>query len=382
VNSLHLGNCLEVLKNIPSESVHAVVTDPPYGISFMAKRCDYDVPSSEIWAECLRVLKPGGHLLAFAGTRTQHRMAVRIEDAGFEIRDMIGWIYGSGFPKSHNVSCSIDKKAGHGNRGRAIPTASTYQASDIDQVNKLTSNPVGPYEAKTDQAQQWIGWGTALKPAMEPITMARKHFPGTVADNVLQHETGALNIEVSRIPCDDGFEKSWNKPVSTNISAPGGQYITNGIQHTVDLSAYAPSGRWPANILHDGSEEVLDLFPIVKGGSWVRTDGARHFNNNGNLTKPLMIGSDTSTGSAARFFYCSKAGKTDRANNKHPTVKPIDLMEYLCRLVTPPGGIVLDPFMGSGTTGVACKRNGFEFIGIEIDPEYFEIARTRCQTFD
>ena len=348
----------------------------------MAKRWDYDVPSSEIWAECLRVLKPGGHLLAFAGTRTQHRMAVRIEDAGFEIRDMIGWIYGSGFPKSHNVSCSIDKKAGHGNRGRAIPTASTYQASDIDQVNKLTSNPVGPYEAKTDEAQQWIGWGTALKPAMEPITMARKPFPGTVADNVLQHETGALNIEACRIPCDDGFEKSWNKPVSTNISAPGGQYITNGIQHTVDLSAYAPSGRWPANILHDGSEEVLDLFPIVKGGSWVRTDGARHFNNNGDPTNPLMIGSDTSTGSAARFFYCSKAGKTDRANNKHPTVKPIDLMEYLCRLVTPPGGIVLDPFMGSGTTGVACKRNGFEFIGIEIDPEYFEIARTRCQTFD
>lgn len=382
MNSLHLGNCLEVLKSIPSESVHAVVTDPPYGISFMAKRWDYDVPSSEIWAECLRVLKPGGHLLAFAGTRTQHRMAVRIEDAGFEIRDMIGWIYGSGFPKSHNISCSIDKKAGHGNRGRAIPTASTYQASDIDQVNKLTSNPVGPYEAKTDEAQQWIGWGTALKPALEPITLARKPFIGTVAENVLQHETGALNIEASRIPCDDGFEKAWSKPVSTNISAPGGQFITNGIQHTVDLSAYAPSGRWPANILHDGSEEVLDLFPTVKGGSWVRTDGARHFNNDGKPTNPIMTGIDTSTGSAARFFYCSKAGKADRADNKHPTVKPIDLMEYLCRLVTPPGGIVLDPFMGSGTTGVACKRNGFQFIGIEIDPEYFEIARTRCQTFD
>jgi site-specific DNA-methyltransferase (adenine-specific) len=282
---------------MPDCSIDAVVTDPPYGLSFMGKRWDYDVPSTEIWAECLRVLKPGGYLLAFAGTRTQHRMAVRIEDAGFEIRDMLAWMYGSGFPKSHNLD--------------------------------------GEHQ----------GWGTALKPAMEPITMARKPFKATVAQNVQEWGTGAINIDGCRIPCDDGFEKAWDNPVSTNISAKGGTYISEGIQHQVDLSEYKPSGRWPANVLHDGSPDV------------VRT-----------------IGEDS------RFFYCSKSSSEDRndgCDNNHPTVKPTDLMRYLCRMVTPTGGIVLDPFTGSGSTGRGAVLEGFRFIGCEMDADYIEIAKAR-----
>ena len=298
MHELHHGNCLDILQTMPDASVDAVVTDPPYGLSFMAKRWDYDVPGVDIWEQCLRVLKPGGYLLAFAGTRTQHRMAVRIEDAGFEIRDMIAWMYGSGFPKSHNLQ---------------------------------------------DDRQ---GWGTALKPAMEPITMARKPFKGTVADNVQAYGTGAINIDGCRIACDDGFEKAWDKPISTNISAKGGKFISEGVQHQVDLSEYKPSGRWPANVLHDGCDDVL-----------------------------------RGMGEAARYFYTPKACKEDRddgcENNFHPTVKPTDLMRYLCRMVTPPGGIVLDPFTGSGSTGRGAVLEGFRFIGCEMDADYIEIANAR-----
>lgn len=326
---LRLGDCLHVLRTMPDSSVDAVVTDPPYGLAFMGKRWDYDVPSVEVWQECLRVLKPGGHLLAFAGTRTQHRMCVRIEDAGFEIRDMIAWVYGSGFPKSHNVSCSIDKAHGHPNRGRAIPTASTYQASDIEEKHKLTSNPVDAYEAKTDAARQWQGWGTALKPALEPITVARKPLVGTVADNVMRYGTGAINVDGCRVGTEgtirpSGYSSIWNN----------GTMISSGSE----------TGRWPANLIHDGSDEVTGLFP----------------------------------GNEARFFYCAKASKRDRdEGNNHPTVKPTELMRYLCRLVTQPGGTVLDPFMGSGSTGKAAILEGFKFTGIERDEKYIEIARAR-----
>ena len=399
-----------MLSGVEDCSVDSVVCDPPYGLSFMGKRWDYDVPSVAIWRECLRVLKPGGYLLAFAGSRTQHRMAVNIEDAGFEIRDMIAWVYGSGFPKSHNVSCSIDKMAGHGNRGRAIPTASSYQASDVEQENKLTSNPVGPYEPKTDDAKKWAGYGSALKPSIEPITVARKPLDGTIAENVLKWGTGAMNIDGCRVPMDqDDFDK-----LSRGVDAirERGGSMDNSWKNSSDLSGANPAnplGRWPANFIHDGSQEVLDLFPDVKGGSWVNTDGARHFNNNGKKTGYIASGrSDASNGSAARFFYCSKSNKTDRnegcesieakqyshdgrdtpienayqrngskANNFHPTVKPTDLMRYLCRLVTQPGGVVLDPFMGSGTTGKAAMLEGFRFIGCEMDEEYYKIAEAR-----
>ena len=328
--TLYAADCLAVLRDMPDESVDSVVTDPPYGLSFMGKKWDYDVPGVDVWAECLRVLKPGGHLLAFAGTRTQHRMCCRIEDAGFEIRDMIAWVYGSGFPKSHNLK------------------------------------------------DEWRGWGTALKPALEPITLARKPLEGTVAANVLEYGTGGINVESCRVPGND-HASAWDRPVSTNIGA--GSYISDGTQHAVDISANKPSGRWPANLIHDGSDEVVGLFPCnVKGGTWNRTAGARHFNNDGEPTDYQTIGSDASTGSAARFFYCAKASKADRdEDNSHPTVKPTALMRYLCRLVTPPGGIVLDPFTGSGSTGKATAAEGFSFIGIEREAAYCEIARHRIQ---
>ena len=350
MHELYHGNCLDILRTMPDCSVDAVVTDPPYGLSFMGKRWDYDVPSTEIWAECLRVLKPGGYLLAFAGTRTQHRMAVRIEDAGFEIRDMLAWMYGSGFPKSHNVSIAIDKADGADRD--IIGTNSNHrlgQSKGLAPGVAMTGQPHtgdGNITAPaTDAAKQWQGWGTALKPAMEPITMARKPFKATVAQNVQEWGTGAINIDDCRIPCDDGFQKAWDNPVSTNISAKGGTFISVGIQHQVDLSEYKPSGRWPANVLHDGSAEILQ-----------------------------------GMGEAARFFYTPKACKDDRddgCDNNHPTVKPTDLMRYLCRMVTPTGGVVLDPFTGSGSTGRGAVLEGFRFIGCEMDADYIEIAKAR-----
>ena len=407
------GDCLDVLKTLDDESIDSIVTDPPYGLSFMGKRWDYDVPSVEVWQECLRVLKPGGYLLAFAGTRTQHRMCVRIEDAGFEIRDMIAWVYGSGFPKSHNVSCAIDKANGHPNRGRAIPTASTFQASDIEQKNKLTSNPVEAYEAKTDAARQWHGWGTALKPALEPITVARKPLVGTVADNVMRYGTGALNVDGCRVESD--------KPIP-RFDAPSSRFINRKeISHQPSAENNRPNksiephnkGRWPANLIHDGSDEVTGLFPETKSGlrkltdSVGREDGYLH--NHGRFGERKAIPAETygDSGSAARFFYCAKASKRDRdeglslparqyshdgrtkpienayqrnnstARNNHPTVKPTELMRYLCRLVTQPNGVVLDPFCGSGSTGKAAALEGFRFVGIEREPAYAEIARAR-----
>ena len=382
---LHLGNCLDSLKGVPDNSVDSIVTDPPYGISFMSKKWDYDVPSVEIWKECLRVLKPGGFLLSFSSTRTYHRMTINIEDAGFEIRDSCTWNYSSGFPKSHNISASIDKMYGHPNRGRAIPTASSYQACDIDQDNKLTSNPVGPYEPKTDEAKQWQGWGTALKPSQEFIAMARKPLDGTVANNVLTWGTGGINIDATRVPMSDEDYEKLSSGVE-RIREKGGT-MGNSWKNSSDLSGanpVNPAGRWPANFIHDGSQEVLELFPDVKG-------------------------------SAARFFYVPKASKKDKEEglddfeertqaatfgdigpmegnprkpntghvqkirNHHPTVKPTELMKYLCRLVTQPGGIVLDPFMGSGSTGKAAILEGFRFIGCELDEEYLAIAEARIK---
>lgn len=357
------GDCLDVLRGMADNSVDAIVTDPPYGLSFMGKRWDYDVPSEVIWAECLRVLKPGGYLLAFAGTRTQHRMAVRIEDAGFEIRDMIAWVYGSGFPKSLDVSKAIDKAAGaerellrtevRYNEASGIVAAGRNERTLIER--KITA-------PATVAARQWQGWGTALKPALEPITVARKPLIGTVADNVQQYGTGALNIDDCRVEAER--PTGWGGGGSALYE--GGLSRDGGAARPVD-------GRWPANLIHDGSAEAAEVF-----------------------------------GEAARFFYCAKASKTDRNegcdnlplqaaggmsgrrdgsmgsitynnNNTHPTVKPADLMAYLCRLVTPPGGVVLDPFMGSGSTGKAAMLEGFRFIGIEREAEYVAIARARIE---
>ena len=302
---------------MPDASVDAVVTDPPYGLSFMGKRWDYDVPGVEIWEQCLRVLKPGGYLLAFAGTRTQHRMAVRIEDAGFEIRDMIAWMYGSGFPKSHNLQ---------------------------------------------DDRQ---GWGTALKPAMEPITMARKPFKGTVADNVQAYGTGAINIDGCRVGEDEIKTCAKERGRSFNSIAPVSGF--NGCEESTHI------GRWPANVLHDGCDDVLRgmgeaarFFYTPKACKEDRDDGcemmeARQYSHDGR-TKPLENAYQRNESEARNF---------------HPTVKPTDLMRYLCRMVTPPGGIVLDPFTGSGSTGRGAVLEGFRFIGCEMDADYIEISKAR-----
>lgn len=481
--TLYLGDCMEILRAIPDNSVDSIVTDPPYGLSFMGKKWDYDVPSVDIWAECLRVLKPGGHLLAFAGTRTQHRMAVRIEDAGFEIRDMIAWVYGSGFPKSLDVSKAIDKHGpsgqvpfgefaahyearrkacglthaqvcaaggwhgatNHGGtsanwaNGYGMPTVEQWavlqpllglgdewsvrverEQYEREVIGKRSVNrgvaftSDGPDEIPitapgSDAARQWQGWGTALKPALEPITLARKPLIGTVAANVLAHGTGGLNIDGCRIAGEP-----WKAHSATGLGSV--KVFSEGDTPVIDKSPH-DAGRWPANLIHDGSGEVMAGFPTTtsgKPGDSIRTAKGMVLQGGGGGT-PLTGYGDT--GSAARFFYCAKASKKDRdegldhmeaihrvngnkwtdqdyrvargerppsaesgpRKNTHPTVKPTDLMAYLCRLVTPVGGVVLDSFMGSGSTGKAAVQEGFRFIGCEREIEYFDIACRRIE---
>lgn len=382
--TLYLGDCRDVLRTLPDASVDSIVTDPPYGISFMGNHWDYDVPDAGIWRECLRVLKPGGHLLAFAGTRTQHRMAVQIEDAGFDIRDMIAWVYGSGFPKSLDVSKAIDKAAGAerevvGAYQRPDGTGRNYSdwktnycksiyCKDLDRSERVIT------AACTDDARAWQGWGTALKPALEPITVARKPLAGTVAANVMQHGTGALNIGACRV---EGTVTT--NPLVRNAvdSIYGGWKARSGNESTES------NGRWPANLIHDGSDEVVSQFPSEAGANNINRAPASD-----GMTKNCYSGEygarstvfHNDNGSAARFFYSAKASRADRDDdNIHPTVKPTDLMRYLCRLVTPPGGIVLDPFLGSGSTGKAAGEEWFTFIGIEREPKYFEIACRRIE---
>ena len=344
-----LGDCLEIMRDIPDGSIDAIVTDPPYGLSdhrtsdvfsclsswlagqeylpnkkgFMGRTWDSWVPGPEVWREVFRVLKPGGHVVAFAGSRTHDLMSMALRLAGFECRDTVLWVYGSGFPKSLDVSKAIDKAAGAEREvigvderiARRQPRKGYSPVLDKQSTfNGANANITAP---ATDAARQWQGWGTALKPAFEPALLFRKPLVGTVAENVLAHGAGALNIDGCRV--EDGGEET-------------------------------SKGRFPANLIHDGSDEVLAVFPGAAGGS------------------------------AARFFYCAKASKTDRGtDNSHPTVKPTELMRYLVRLVTPLGGTVLDPFMGSGSTGKAAVLEGFHFLGIEQDPSYFNIATERIQ---
>ena len=319
------GDCREVMQTLHPESVDSIVSDPPYGLSFMGKGWDHGVPGVEFWTEALRVAKPGAHLLAFGGTRTYHRLACAIEDAGWEIRDCISWVYASGFPKSHNLK------------------------------------------------GQWAGWGTSLKPAYEPVIVARKKLIGTVAENVLTHGTGGLNVDGCRVEHDEK-SAAWVAKWAGDEGHPTGMFGVG------DRFGGNPSGRWPANLIHDGSDEVVGLFPVTGASKQAERgkgiDGATFKNVNGEMGG--VRGHNDNGGSAARFFYCAKASKADRdADNKHPCVKPTDLMRYLCRLVTPPGGVVLDPFMGSGSTGKAAMLEGFRFIGIEREAEYVEIARAR-----
>ena len=477
------------MAGLPAASVDAVVCDPPYGLSFMGKDWDHGVPGVAFWSAALRVAKPGAHLLAFGGTRTFHRLAVAIEDAGWEIRDTVMWVYGSGFPKSHDVGKGIDKV--NGETGRmlkftnwmrttgltarqldkitdtnmgghyltsasqpAIPTAALWQlmrphcgavpawvdelvdrieaeraavttrkAADLFDAEREVANKHitdmgglggerlglkgGTITAPaTEAARQWDGWGTALKPAWEPIIVARKPLEGTVAANVLAHGVGALNIDGCRVVTSDSLNGGAYADAGT-VRDDGW-----GMQRGGAGEYKQPTGRWPANLIHDGSDEVVGLFPDT-GKSTGGRIGKKSMGNVTNVPAGQYEKGDPGfgdSGSAARFFYCAKASKADRdegcdeiderkcdtgrkegnpggdnprnrgvheRRNHHPTVKPTALMRYLCRLVTPPAGTVLDPFMGSGSTGKAARMDGFGFIGIEQDAEYIAIARAR-----
>jgi DNA modification methylase len=364
------SDCLLALQSLGDNSIDSIVTDPPYGLAFMGKRWDYDVPSVEIWTECLRVLKPGGHLLAFAGTRTQHRMAVRIEDAGFEIRDMIAWVYGSGFPKSLDVSKAIDKAAGveRESSGQKVYAGGHVQNHAGGKQGYNTWKAKGVYCGSvpaSESAKQWDGWGTALKPSLEPITVARKPLAGTVAANVLQHGTGGLNIDGCRIPTDSV------RPLVVSDRRDGNGVYRDGLQGSRAVSGGTEEGRWPANLIHDGSEEVVGRFPETTSGSLTgqpRTENKIYGSAANTLGTPRFHNGDS--GSAARFFYAAKADASERRDSKHPTVKPISLMRYLVRLVTPIGATVLDPFMGSGTTIEAARLESCKAIGMERESEY------------
>tara|TARA_R110001606_G_scaffold168455_4_gene312982 strand:- start:2763 stop:3881 length:1119 start_codon:yes stop_codon:yes gene_type:complete len=353
---LKLGDCKEKMKEIESNTFDSIITDPPYELGFMGKKWDslgiaYDV---EVWKEALRVLKPGGHLLAFGATRTHHRMMVAIEDAGFEIRDCLMWVYGSGFPKGLNISKAIDKKLG--------ATRKVIGQNKNHRSMKHTNSMVGePHsgdgsitESATPSAKQWDGWGTALKPAYEPIVLARKPLSEkTIANNVLLHGTGGINIDDCRIgDTVESWPSSRSYPLRTKNNS-GDSYGSKNAEK--QQTQEAPNGRFPANVILD---EVAGQILDEQSG-----DG----------------------GGASRFFYCAKASKKEKnagiEANTHPTVKPIKLMEYLVRLITPPNGRVLDPFMGSGSTGCACVNLGFQFTGIELDEESFWISLKRIKHF-
>jgi site-specific DNA-methyltransferase (adenine-specific) len=472
--TLLIGDCIEQMRTLEADSVDAIVTDPPYGLEFMGKDWDgFGTPLgfqtwSEQWArEALRVLKPGGHLLAFGGTRMYHRLAAGIEDAGFEIRDTLMWLYGSGFPKSLDVSKAIDKANGEAGRllkftqwfraagvARSQASLAMFQAGHISAngtmanhyyaqtvsaqpaiptpeiwatlrplcadvpawVDELVARiaaerevtgekagthavnasglggaAVGVKQTKvtleitapsTEAAKKWQGWGTALKPAVEPIVLARKPLIGTVAENVLTHGTGALNIDASRIGTDGGGTNCSTRDATGQCT---GHQESNGslgggvMRHGQNTSA----GRWPANILLD--EEAAALLDEQSGVSKSPAPYYQQTKSKG-INAPETRGDVQSShhgdsGGASRFFYVAKASRSERnkglERNIHPTVKPVDLMRYLIRLVTPKGGTVLDPFLGSGTTAVAAIEEGVEWIGCEREPEYVEIIKAR-----
>ena len=388
---LYAGDCIEVMRQMPEASVDAIVTDPPYGLEFMGRDWDgFGTPLgfqtwTESWArEALRILKPGGHLLAFAGTRTYHRMASGVEDAGFEIRDCIAWMYGSGFPKSLDVSKAIDKAAGAerevigsklGRPGMAKDGSNQRNGFDAafggDSSGAMATDITAP---ATPEAAKWQGWGTALKPAFEPIVVARKPLIGTVAANVLEHGTGALNIDACRIGTDSICSSGQGIKSGANNFIGGGKDTQPPSVHI---------GRWPANIaLDETAASILDQ------QSGVSTSTAKPRNNNDfeSVSKGAEKANTTfgheDTGGASRFFYTAKASRHDRnagglADNTHPTVKPTELMRWLIRLVTPPGGIILDPFGGSGSTGLAARAENTRCILIEREPEYLNIIRDR-----
>lgn len=381
-------DCLEGLKLLEDNSIDSIVTDPPYELGFMGKSWDSTgiAFNVELWQEALRVLKPGGHLLAFGGTRTYHRMVCAIEDAGFEIRDQIQWIYGSGFPKSHDISKAIDKKLGAkrevvGKYKRPDGTDRNYEEWDSNgKVSTVSYKAPTTAECRnitapsSDEAKQWEGWGTALKPANEPIVLAIKPISEkTIAENVMKWGTGGINIDRCRIE-SRGEHKRAYQPTNHERSVYGKQ------------TAFQPSnkeGRFPANVILD--EEAGKLLD-EQSGITISKDGGKsgtHFSagNKGVKRTDARKGHNDS-GGASRFFYCAKASKKERGEgNTHPTVKPLKLISYLITLVTPPNGICLDIFEGSGTHALACIENGFMYIGFELSSEYCKIAEKRIEPY-
>jgi DNA modification methylase len=390
------GDCLELLPTLEEDSIDSCVTDPPYHLTSIVKRfgkpnsakCQYGSDGAyaraskgfmgkqwdggdiafrpEVWAEVLRVLRPGAHLLAFSGTRTYHRMACAIEDAGFEIRDQIGWCYGSGFPKSHDVSKAIDgtlgrQAKGFKFKGGDLPTngGSTFRSDHPDYQ---------PYSPKSEASIQWQGWGTALKPAWEPIVLARKPLSeSSIAANVLKHGTGGINVDGCRV----GIEERISTPMGRRFDRGEGRDAEKFAKWKSNGTAQQVTGRWPANLIHDGSEEVVSGFPDTTSGSW---NGHRNEPKTKNVLGRFDLQDESGhvgdSGSAARFFYTAKADQHDRLGSKHPTVKPLDLIQYLSRLITPRNGTILDPFAGTGTLGEAAWREGFAAVLIEREPEY------------
>jgi len=375
---------------MPADSVDAIVTDPPYGLSFMGKGWDQQVPGPDYWREALRVAKPGAHLLAFGGTRTAHRLACAIEDAGWELRDCLSYLYGVGFPKSHDISKAIDREAGavrevtgkHPNPAGALLWGHPGKDTHRDNYDKTASVLTAP---ATPAAQQWQGWGTALKPAWEPIYLARKPFAGTVASNVLEHGCGALNVDGCRVASAEALVRP---AVQRLDNAVLGRGLGAGVQSE-------PAGRWPANlVLDEDAAAMLDEQTADKlhGAGQARNGSANprpKVYDESSYNVPCSTGDMHrfgDSGGASRFFYTAKASRSEREaglggsgerQNTHPTVKPIALMRWLVRLVTPPGGVVLDPFMGSGSTGVAAILEGARFIGVELVPAYAELAWAR-----
>jgi len=412
------GDCLEEMQKLIDDGVQvdSIVTDPPYHLTsiverfgkegsapaqegtdgafaraskgFMGKEWDGgDIAfRQETWELAMKLLKPGGHLLAFSASRNYHRMAVAIEDAGFEIRDQIMWIYGSGFPKSLNIGKGIDKKQGNEREVVGEVRAGKNalgQDSGWNKHNNRTEIEV------TKGNSEWEGWGTALKPAHEPIVMARKSIEGTIVDNVLKHGTGGINIDDCRIETEENlnggaYAKNGNRRSLVSDIRSGASEGMFQSKKTVGEDFVQPTGRFPANVMHDGSDVVQDIFPKTSkstGGKTKSDFGDIYGTYSGDVLSSSS-GGFGDEGTAARYFYCPKVSSAERGeDNTHPTVKPQELMKYLCRLVTPKNGTVLDPFMGSGSTGMAAKDEGFEFIGIEREKEYFEIAEKRISSY-
>jgi DNA modification methylase len=439
MHTLFEGDCLESLKKLPDNSVESCVSDPPYGLGkepdpiamlkdwldtghhdvtgkgFMGQEWDGFIPQPKVWREVYRVLKPGGYLLAFSGTRTFDLMGLAIRMAGFEIRDRIlylqdgkieehwlAWCYGTGFAKNGDISKAMDKNAGAKREvvGRYQPPGmdkpwNLQNANDERNVEVFASsrNNLDITAPATEDAKAWSGWGTCLKPAHEPIIIARKPIEGTVINNVLKWHTGAMNIDACRVEhiTVDGGSLATNPHLRTHINGGNGGNI---IAHEDERRVVIPNklGRFPSNLIHDGSEPVLEEFAsygVKKSGTGaIKKKTSKGFKGNAygeeNRPEGTPMLSYGDSGSVSRYFYCAKASSSERdeglngKTNNHPTVKPVELMKYLCRLVTPKGGTVLDPYMGSGSTGKGAILEGFNFIGMEREPEFLEIAKARC----